>query len=78
MHPKCTATTLTTTSSLGLTHARRTKRRRHLQRPSQCYIRGSSVKYLRLPEDSIDKVPEDDGTRHFVRRGGNGGRGGEY
>jgi len=42
----------------------------------ECYIRGSSVKYLRLPEDSIDKVPEDDGTRHFVRRGGNGGRGG--
>eukprot|EP00560_Eucampia_antarctica_P007607 CAMPEP_0197827018 /NCGR_PEP_ID=MMETSP1437-20131217/3900_1 /TAXON_ID=49252 ORGANISM="Eucampia antarctica, Strain CCMP1452" /NCGR_SAMPLE_ID=MMETSP1437 /ASSEMBLY_ACC=CAM_ASM_001096 /LENGTH=178 /DNA_ID=CAMNT_0043427717 /DNA_START=105 /DNA_END=642 /DNA_ORIENTATION=- len=26
----------------------------------ECYIRGSSVKYLRLPEEAIDQVPEDD------------------
>jgi len=43
---------------------------------AECYIRGSSVKYLRLPEDAIDKVPEDDGSKHQVRRGGNNGMGG--
>eukprot|EP00554_Chaetoceros_debilis_P003335 CAMPEP_0194082854 /NCGR_PEP_ID=MMETSP0149-20130528/8267_1 /TAXON_ID=122233 /ORGANISM="Chaetoceros debilis, Strain MM31A-1" /LENGTH=173 /DNA_ID=CAMNT_0038765119 /DNA_START=139 /DNA_END=661 /DNA_ORIENTATION=- len=32
-----------------------------------CYIRGSSVKYLRLPEDVVDKVPEDDGSIKAVR-----------
>mmetsp|Transcript_26190 Transcript_26190/g.57483 ORF Transcript_26190/g.57483 Transcript_26190/m.57483 type:complete len:131 (+) Transcript_26190:85-477(+) len=45
----------------------------------ECYVRGSSVKYIRLPEDAIDRVPEDDGQRHAVRRGGGrgdvGGRG---
>uniref|UniRef100_A0A7S2RDC5 U6 snRNA-associated Sm-like protein LSm4 n=1 Tax=Eucampia antarctica TaxID=49252 RepID=A0A7S2RDC5_9STRA len=45
----------------------------------ECYIRGSSVKYLRLPEEAIDQVPEDDGRKHQgYRRGGNnndGGRG---
>eukprot|EP00562_Extubocellulus_spinifer_P010550 CAMPEP_0178511456 /NCGR_PEP_ID=MMETSP0696-20121128/22377_1 /TAXON_ID=265572 /ORGANISM="Extubocellulus spinifer, Strain CCMP396" /LENGTH=131 /DNA_ID=CAMNT_0020141241 /DNA_START=14 /DNA_END=410 /DNA_ORIENTATION=- len=32
----------------------------------ECYVRGSSVKYIRLPEDAIDRVPEDDGQRHAV------------
>mmetsp|Transcript_10508 Transcript_10508/g.13322 ORF Transcript_10508/g.13322 Transcript_10508/m.13322 type:complete len:143 (+) Transcript_10508:151-579(+) len=38
----------------------------------ECYIRGSSVKYLRLPDDVVDKVPQDDGNKH---RGYAGGRG---
>lgn len=48
----------------------------------ECYVRGSSVKYIRLPEDAIDRVPEDDGQRHAGGRGrggrgrGRGGRGG--
>eukprot|EP00586_Coscinodiscus_wailesii_P010227 CAMPEP_0172497938 /NCGR_PEP_ID=MMETSP1066-20121228/107192_1 /TAXON_ID=671091 /ORGANISM="Coscinodiscus wailesii, Strain CCMP2513" /LENGTH=53 /DNA_ID=CAMNT_0013270983 /DNA_START=326 /DNA_END=484 /DNA_ORIENTATION=+ len=41
----------------------------------ECYIRGSSVKYLRLPEDAIDKVPEDDRSRYSGRRGGGRGEG---
>lgn len=41
---------------------------------NECYIRGSSVKYLRLPDDIVDKVPDDD--RNFAGRGGGrGGRG---
>mmetsp|Transcript_19734 Transcript_19734/g.27742 ORF Transcript_19734/g.27742 Transcript_19734/m.27742 type:complete len:98 (-) Transcript_19734:16-309(-) len=39
----------------------------------ECYIRGSSVKYLRLPEDVVDKVPEDDGHKHKGYGRGNGG-----
>eukprot|EP00555_Chaetoceros_dichaeta_P005112 CAMPEP_0198263944 /NCGR_PEP_ID=MMETSP1447-20131203/14037_1 /TAXON_ID=420782 /ORGANISM="Chaetoceros dichaeta, Strain CCMP1751" /LENGTH=95 /DNA_ID=CAMNT_0043952725 /DNA_START=131 /DNA_END=414 /DNA_ORIENTATION=- len=38
----------------------------------ECYIRGSSVKYLRLPDDVVDKVPENDGARHYGARGGGG------
>lgn len=41
---------------------------------NECYIRGSSVKYLRLPDDIVDKVPDDD--RNFAGRGGMQGRGG--
>lgn len=41
---------------------------------TDCYIRGNSVKYLRLPDDVVDKVPEDDG-RKFAGRGGGRGRG---
>jgi len=55
----------------------------------ECYIRGSSIKYLRLPDDAIDKVPHDDDARHAstkrssssvenghkYKRGGRGGRG---
>ena len=32
------------------------------------------MKYLRLPDDVVDKVPEDDG-RKFAGRGGGRGRG---
>jgi len=42
----------------------------------ECYIRGSSVKYLRLPEDIVDRVPEDDVTKHAGRGRGSGGRSG--
>ena len=27
----------------------------------ECYIRGNTIKYLRIPPDVIDKVVEDDG-----------------
>ena len=46
---------------------------------NECYIRGSSIKYLRLPEDAIDNVPEDDSQKYRTTRpqGGRGrGRGG--
>mmetsp|Transcript_5131 Transcript_5131/g.6979 ORF Transcript_5131/g.6979 Transcript_5131/m.6979 type:complete len:136 (-) Transcript_5131:229-636(-) len=51
---------------------------------SECYVRGSSIKYLRLPEEVIDNVPEDDSykyrsSRPYTGRGGrgrDGGRGG--
>ena len=36
-----------------------------------CYVRGSQIKYLRMEEDIIDKVP-----RQQSYRGGRGGRGG--
>jgi U6 snRNA-associated Sm-like protein LSm4 len=42
----------------------------------ECYIRGSSIKYLRVPEDVVDRVPEDDVRKHAGRgRGGSGGSG---
>eukprot|EP00550_Attheya_septentrionalis_P004659 CAMPEP_0198289504 /NCGR_PEP_ID=MMETSP1449-20131203/7657_1 /TAXON_ID=420275 /ORGANISM="Attheya septentrionalis, Strain CCMP2084" /LENGTH=164 /DNA_ID=CAMNT_0043987839 /DNA_START=56 /DNA_END=551 /DNA_ORIENTATION=- len=40
-----------------------------------CYIRGSSVKYLRLPEDAIDKVPKGSDNEQYRGGGGGGGRG---
>ena len=59
---------------------------------SECYIRGNSIKYLRIPEEVIDQVPEEEvkpkqqyqgrgGRGHGGRlatkgRGGKGGRGG--
>jgi U6 snRNA-associated Sm-like protein LSm4 len=47
----------------------------------ECYIRGSSIKYLRLPEDALERVPEGDDERaHKMKRseytGGRSGRGG--
>lgn len=43
----------------------------------ECYIRGTSVKYLRLPDEVVDKVPEDDVSKHRgFAAGGGGGRGG--
>ena len=43
----------------------------------ECYIRGSSIKYLRLPDDAIDKVSENDEKRYAgnKRKEDNGGRG---
>ena len=38
----------------------------------ECYIRGSSIKYLRLPDDAIDKVPEGDEVRHAGGKRGAG------
>jgi U6 snRNA-associated Sm-like protein LSm4 len=35
-----------------------------------CYVRGSQIKYLRVEEDTIDKVPQQSSYR-----GGRGGRG---
>ena len=32
---------------------------------NECYIRGSSIKYLRLPEDAIDRVPDESEERQF-------------
>mmetsp|Transcript_10863 Transcript_10863/g.16014 ORF Transcript_10863/g.16014 Transcript_10863/m.16014 type:complete len:132 (-) Transcript_10863:431-826(-) len=40
-----------------------------------CYIRGSSVKYLRLPPDLLDKASEMEENEQ-PQRGGRGGRGG--
>ncbi|XP_002167952.2 probable U6 snRNA-associated Sm-like protein LSm4 isoform X1 [Hydra vulgaris] len=54
-------------------------------RMSQCYIRGSTIKYLRIPDEVIDMVKEDiqrnKQKSQAVRgrgapRGGRGGRGG--
>mmetsp|Transcript_10983 Transcript_10983/g.16906 ORF Transcript_10983/g.16906 Transcript_10983/m.16906 type:complete len:138 (+) Transcript_10983:120-533(+) len=39
-----------------------------------CYIRGSSVKYLRLPPDLLDKASEMEENEQ-PQRGGRGGRG---
>ncbi|KAL7428310.1 hypothetical protein ACHAXM_001213 [Skeletonema potamos] len=44
----------------------------------ECYIRGSSIKYLRLPEEAVDKVREEEEESHHQQRqqqGGGGGRG---
>ncbi|VDM21558.1 unnamed protein product [Hydatigera taeniaeformis] len=51
---------------------------------SECFIRGSIIKYLRIPEDVIDKVKEDMQSSRVRNRelggrgrgGGGGGRGG--
>ena len=42
---------------------------------TECYIRGSTIKYLRIPDEVIDMVKED----HFAksRRDMKGGRGGQ-
>ncbi|KAI9007755.1 hypothetical protein DFJ74DRAFT_611684 [Hyaloraphidium curvatum] len=49
----------------------------------ECYIRGSSIKYLRVPDEIMDLVKEDQRARERERRqggrgggGGGGGRGG--
>ncbi|KAL7522791.1 hypothetical protein ACHAWX_007495, partial [Stephanocyclus meneghinianus] len=38
---------------------------------NECYVRGTSIKYLRLPEEAVERVGEDDGRW----KGGGGGRG---
>lgn len=50
-------------------------------RMPECYIRGSTIKYLRIPDEVIDMVKEDVARqRKEMRRGppqrGRGGRGG--
>ncbi|EED86446.1 predicted protein, partial [Thalassiosira pseudonana CCMP1335] len=43
---------------------------------NECYIRGSSVKYLRLPEDAVERVKEEDeGRWKGSLSGGGSGRG---
>lgn len=46
----------------------------------ECYIRGSTIKYLRIPDEIIDMVKEEIAPRNKARgdmrgRGGRGGRG---
>lgn len=47
----------------------------------ECYIRGSTIKYLRIPDEVIDMVKEEviqksKGRGDIKGRGGRGGRGG--
>merc|ERR1719502_1646465 len=51
----------------------------------ECYVRGNSIKYLRLPDEVIDMVKDEPASRKELRqqfkaqgrgRGGRGGRGG--
>ena len=47
----------------------------------ECYIRGSTIKYLRIPDEVIDMVKEEviqksKGRGESRGRGGRGGRGG--
>ncbi|KAJ2290648.1 hypothetical protein IW141_003149 [Coemansia sp. RSA 355] len=45
-------------------------------RLSEAYIRGNTIKYLRIPDAVIDKVKEDmTKSRNSNNRGGRGGRG---
>ncbi|KAK6188265.1 U6 snRNA-associated Sm-like protein LSm4 [Patella vulgata] len=49
-------------------------------RMPECYIRGSTIKYLRIPDEVIDMVKEDvmqksKGRGEIRGRGGRGGRG---
>ena len=53
-------------------------------RMPECYIRGSTIKYLRIPDEVIDMVKEDVVSKGGGRgggggrgRGGRGGRGGQ-
>ena len=39
---------------------------------NECYVRGSSIKYLRLPEEAVEKVDESEEGRW--KGGGRGGR----
>ncbi|XP_057300134.1 U6 snRNA-associated Sm-like protein LSm4 isoform X2 [Hydractinia symbiolongicarpus] len=45
-------------------------------RMPQCYIRGSTVKYLRIPDEVIDMVKEDALQKNKHRSQGGKGRGG--
>merc|ERR1712141_321329 len=45
-------------------------------RMSECYVRGSTIKYLRIPDEVIDMVKDDVTTKAGGRGGGRGGRGG--
>src|SRR5579859_1795306 len=42
----------------------------------ECYIRGSNIKYLRIPDEVIDLVKEEVKEQRQQYRGGGGGRGG--
>ena len=42
---------------------------------TECYIRGSSIKYLRLPEEAVDRVLEEEKQWQGTSGGGGGGRG---
>mmetsp|Transcript_9893 Transcript_9893/g.19830 ORF Transcript_9893/g.19830 Transcript_9893/m.19830 type:complete len:153 (-) Transcript_9893:291-749(-) len=42
---------------------------------TECYIRGNSIKYLRIPEDVIDQVVEEEPTQKATGGKGGGGRG---
>lgn len=39
---------------------------------NECYVRGSSIKYLRLPEEAVERVDESEEGRW--KGGGRGGR----
>lgn len=43
----------------------------------ECYIRGSTIKYLRIPDEVIDMVKEETTIKNKVRNDGKGGRGGQ-
>lgn len=45
----------------------------------ECYIRGDSIKYLRIPDEVLEEVPEEEEVTKGGGRGrgrGRGGRGG--
>lgn len=42
----------------------------------ECYIRGSTIKYLRIPDEVIDLVKEEVIARNRARNDARGGRGG--
>lgn len=46
-------------------------------RMPECYIRGSTIKYLRIPDEVIDMVKEDAQIKSRNRNDGKGGRGGQ-
>lgn len=43
----------------------------------ECYIRGSTIKYLRIPDEVIDMVKEETVVKNKVRNDVKGGRGGQ-
>lgn len=43
----------------------------------ECYIRGSTIKYLRIPDEVIDMVKEETVVKNKVRNDIKGGRGGQ-
>lgn len=43
----------------------------------ECYIRGSTIKYLRIPDEVIDMVKEDAQVKSRGRQDMKGGRGGQ-
>jgi len=45
----------------------------HFWKMPECYIRGSTIKYLRIPDEVIDMVKEE--SQKGRGRGGGGGRG---
>jgi len=41
----------------------------------ECYIRGTNIKYLRIPDEVIDMVKEEQNTQSGGKGRGQGGRG---